>query len=63
MVTNSIDNTLFQDLPYRSEQLDMETMSNIFGGCYSRGQRCDADKDCCGDDLRCDTANKKCVDK
>ena len=49
MVTNSIDNTLFQDLPYRSEQLDMETMSNIFGGCNSTGQRCDADKDCCDD--------------
>jgi hypothetical protein len=59
MMTGSIDNLLFQDLPYRAEQLDVETMSNIFGGCNSNGQSCQDDKDCCSNncDLPVDTGN------
>ena len=59
MVTNAIDDTLFQNLPYRAEQLDIETMSNIFGGCVSSGGSCQDDKDCCSSDcdLPVDTGN------
>ena len=42
---DSTDDTLFQDLLYHAEQLDMETMYNIFGGCEDKDRPCGLKKD------------------
>ena len=47
-MANLTTDTLLKDLPYRAEQLDLKTMSNIFGGCKNEGDECEGDKDCCG---------------
>ena len=42
------ENLFFSDLPYRSEQLDFKTLSNILGGCIENGGECGGkESDCC----------------
>jgi hypothetical protein len=38
---------MFHVLPHRPQRLSDSAISNVFGGCLGRGERCNENKDCC----------------